>query len=232
MRVPQGERVIENAPREARPAKPRLRGISHLIATFLSGVGGVALVAQAPNARAAWAAGIYGVSLSTLFGVSATYHVPAWPPAPRMWLRRLDHSAIFLLIAGTYTPLCLLGLGTRGITMLQTVWCGAAAGVLQSMLWPNAPKPLRALLSVALGWVVVSEWPAVAALLGPWDEAYLAMGGILYTLGAVVYALRWPDPLPEEFGYHEVFHILVILAASLHFVVVAQLVLGHAATGR
>jgi hemolysin III len=139
-------------------------------------------------------------------------------------MRRLDHSAIFLLIAGTYTPICLLLPARSGHPLLAIVWGGAAAGVLQSVLWVRAPKPLVAGVYVLLGWAVVPVLPALRAALGGTSLALLAAGGAAYTLGAVVYALRRPDPFPRVFGYHEVFHALVILAAVCHFAVAAAAV--------
>ncbi len=196
-----------------------------MIAAALAAVAAGVLVALAPNARAAWSAGIYGFSLFMLFGISAVYHVPMWQPVPRMWLRRMDHSAIFILIAGTYTPICLLGLGGRGETILLVVWCGAGLGILQAMLWPKAPKWTTAILYVALGWVVVWEWALVHALLGTLNEIFLAIGGLLYTGGAVVYAMHSPNPWPKAFGYHEIFHLMVIVAAGFHFAAITRIVL-------
>jgi hemolysin III len=211
--------------RQVQGEKPKLRGLSHLIGAFLAAAAGTVLVTGAPTQRAAWAAGVYAVSLVTLFGVSALYHVPMWRPSRRRWLRHLDHAAIFVLIAGSYTPICLLGLGDRGSRLLVLVWVGAGLGILKSLLWPQAPKPVSAFLYVGLGWIAVSEWTAVRAALDGWSEALLIVGGALYTLGAVIYAARRPDPHPEVFGYHELFHVLVVLAAGFHYVAIARLIL-------
>ena len=205
----------------SQPSKPLLRGVSHEIAAWLALGAAVTLALAAPAGRSRLSAVVYGASLFSLFAVSALYHRPNWAPRARLWMRRLDHSAIFLLIAGTYTPFCLLLGGATGRTMLAVAWAGAAAGVLQSILWVRAPKPLVAALYVLLGWVVVPVVPALRAALGTGALALLATGGLLYTLGAVVYASRRPDPLPRVFGYHEVFHGLVIAAAACHFAVVA-----------
>ena len=140
-------------------------------------------------------------------------------------MKRLDHSAIFLLIAGTYTPMCLVLGGARGDGLLAIAWAGAALGVVQAVLWPRAPKPLVAAVYVALGWVVVPVLPALRARLGTAAVALLALGGVLYSMGAAVYATRRPDPFPRVFGYHEVFHAMVIAAAALHFVVAARAIL-------
>ncbi len=205
-------------------AKPLLRGVSHELAAYAAAAAGIGLVLAAPSMRARAAAGVYGASLLALFAVSALYHRPSWDPRARLFWRRLDHSAIFFLIAGTYTPFCLLLGGRTGNVLLAVIWVGAAAGVVQAVGWPTAPKPLVAAVYVALGWVVVPVLPALRLHLGPGALGLLAAGGIAYSLGAVVYALRRPDPFPRVFGYHEVFHALVILAAALHCAVVARAV--------
>jgi hemolysin III len=205
-------------------AKPLLRGVSHELAAFAAGAAGIGLVLAAPSTRARTAAGLYGASLLALFAVSALYHRPNWDPRTRLLWRRLDHSAIFFLIAGTYTPFCLLLGGRSGSVLLAVIWIGAAAGVVQAVGWPTAPKPFVAAVYVTLGWVVVPVLPALRLHLGPEALGLLAAGGIAYSLGAVVYALRRPDPFPRVFGYHEVFHALVILAAALHCAVVARAV--------
>jgi hemolysin III len=209
-------------PSTSSPAKPLLRGVSHQIAFF------VALPAAAVLARSArpgaqfWAAIVFGASLLTLFGVSALYHRVDWGRAGRARMRRLDHSAIFLLIAGGYTPLLVLvprpGAG-RGA--LAAIWIGATLGVAKSLLWPHAPKWLMPLLCVGLGWVGVGEVLARASFLGHREIAALAASGVLYSLGALVYAVKRPDPFPRVFGYHEVFHALVIAASALLFAHVA-----------
>lgn len=210
---------------ERTPGKPLLRGVSHEIAAFAALAAWIGLTAAAPSPRARLAAGVYGATLVALFTVSALYHRPTWAPRARLLWRRLDHSAIFLLIAGTYTPFCLLLGGTVGTALLAVVWIGAAAGVVQAVAWPTAPKPLVAVVYVALGWVVVPVLPVLRLQLGPVFIGLLAAGGIAYSLGAAVYALRRPDPFPRVFGYHEVFHALVVAAAVLHFVVAARAVL-------
>jgi hemolysin III len=160
-----------------------------------------------------------------LFAVSALYHRPTWAPPARALLRRLDHSAIFLLIAGTYTPLCLLLGDRRGTVLLAVAWTGAVLGMLQSVLWVRAPKPLVAAIAVALGWVVLPIITRIRGAVGAGGVALLLAGGVVYSFGAVVYATRRPDPSPRVFGYHEVFHALVIVAAALHLAVVARAVL-------
>jgi hemolysin III len=207
------------------PEKPLLRGVSHEIAAFAALAAWIALTLAAPSPRGRAAASVYGATLLALFTVSALYHRPTWAPRARLFWRRLDHSAIFLLIAGTYTPFCLLLGGSTGHALLALVWAGAAAGVVQAVFWPTAPKPLVAVVYLVLGWVVLPVLPALRLQLGSVSIGLLAAGGIAYSLGAAVYALRRPDPSPRVFGYHEVFHALVVAAAVLHFVVAARAVL-------
>jgi hemolysin III len=212
------------------PAKPRLRGVSHEWAFFASLPLGLALVASAPSGRAALAVGIYALSVALLFGSSALYHRISWASAAaRRWMRRIDHSAIFVLIAGTYTPFALLTLdGTLATAILIAVWAGAGAGIVMTMLWIDAPKWLIAIVYVALGWVAVAAFPEMLDRLGITAVSLVAAGGVLYTAGAVVYARRRPDPAPAVFGYHEIFHVLVIAAAALQYAVVAFYVLPRA----
>lgn len=206
--------------------KPLLRGVSHEIGAYLAAIAAVALVIVAPTGTAAWGAGIYGASLVALLGISALYHRPTWTPRARQRMRKLDHSAIFILIAGTYTPLCLLVLGpSDGLLLLVLVWAGACLGICQSLFWASAPKPLVAGLCVALGWLAVWHWRAFAAGLSASALILMGVGGVLYTSGAVIYALRRPDPFPRVFGYHEIFHILVVAAAVCHFIAVTTVVL-------
>jgi hemolysin III len=201
--------------------KPLLRGVSHEIAAGVALAGLVALVLLAPGPRARVGALVYGLSLVALFSVSALYHRPTWSPRARLWMRRLDHSAIFLLIAGTFTPLCLLLGDARAHTMLAVVWAGAGLGVLRALVWPRAPRMVATALYLVLGWAAVPLVPAMYRALGAGSIALLAAGGLLYSVGAVIYATRRPDPFPKVFGYHELFHALVVGAAGLHFAVAA-----------
>ena len=166
---------------------------------------------------------VYALSVAGLFGTSALYHRVHWRSlAALLWMRRLDHSMIFVLIAGTYTPFALLALhGPLALAILVVVWVGALAGIAFNLAWISSPKWLHAALYVVLGWVAVAASPQLASAIGIGGLTLLALGGVLYTLGAVVYAARRPDPLPSVFGYHEVFHALVIVAAALQFAVVA-----------
>jgi hemolysin III len=206
--------------------KPRLRGVSHQYAFFVSLACGAGLILAASGGRARLAASVYAAAVSALFGTSALYHRVTWRPGARRWMRRLDHSMIFVLIAGTYTPVALLGLrGTLASTILVVLWAGALAGVAFKLAWIDAPKWLLAAVYVVLGLIsgaVMGELPAAIGWLG---VAGLASGGLLYIAGAVIYASERPNPWPRVFGYHEVFHALVIAAAALHYAVIAFAVL-------
>ena len=207
--------------------KPRLRGVFHQWAFFVAVVAGAVLVAVAPAGRATLATAIYALTVAALFGVSAIYHRVNWVSASaRRWMRRLDHSMIFCLIAGTYTPFALLVLhGGLATAILAGVWGGALAGIVLNLIWVDAPKWVTAFVYVALGWVAVAALPDLASALGVTAIALIGAGGVLYTAGAVIYALRRPNPVPAVFGYHEIFHLLVIVAASLHYAVIAFAVL-------
>jgi hemolysin III len=204
--------------------KPLLRGYSHEAAAHGAVAAAVALVAGARSGSAQLAALTYAASLVLLFSASAIYHRPQWSPRVRTALGQLDQSAIFMLIAGTNTPIALLVGGPAGRKLLAAVWIGAALGIAVSLLWPRAPKWLMALLCVLLGWVITLAAPSLYAALGPRSFALLFAGGAMYTIGAVIYAARRPDPLPRIFGYHEIFHLLVVSAAACHFLVVRQAV--------
>ena len=209
-------------PIAAVPVKPRLRGVLHQYSFFVSLVLGAMLVIVAPDGKARLAVGIYAFGLSALLGTSALYHRVTWRPQARAWMRRLDHSMIFVLIAGTYTPFALLVLhGTLANAILIVVWAGAFGGIVLNMLWVSAPKWLTASVYVALGWVAVAAMPALAHELGAVGVGLVMFGGLLYTAGAVIYAVGRPNPAPATFGYHEIFHALVVAAAAAHFAVVA-----------
>ncbi len=208
-------------------AKPRLRGVWHKWACLWSVPLGLALVMVAHDARARVAVGVYAVTLVALFGVSALYHRVNWRSiSARRWMRRLDHSMIFMLIAGTYTPFALLALhGGIALAILVAVWTGTLTGAIFNLVWSTAPKWLLAVVYISLGWVAVAAVPQLAAAIGIAGLTLLALGGLLYTAGAVIYATKRPDPLPAVFGYHEVFHALVILAAAIQYAVIAFWVL-------
>jgi hemolysin III len=207
--------------------KPRLRGVLHQWACAASVVVGVLVVAFADGGEERMAAAVYTASVTGLFGASALYHRVTWKrPSVRRWMRRLDHAMIFVLIAGTYTPFALLAFEDGvGRTLLVSVWIGAAGGVALKLLWIDAPKWLGVLVYVGLGWLAVWTFPALADALGVVPTVLVGLGGLLYTTGAVIYATRRPDPVPLVFGYHEVFHLLVVIAAALQYAVVVFWVL-------
>src|SRR6202035_5807584 len=209
-------------------AKPRLRGVSHQYAFFVSLGCGVALILAASEGRARLGASIYAAAVSALLGTSALYHRITWRPNARRWMRRLDHSMIFVLIAGTYTPVALLALkGSLASAILIVLWAGALAGVVFKLLWIDAPKWLLAAIYVALGLVSAAVFGELPAAIGWLGVAGLASGGLLYVVGAIVYASGRPNPWPKVFGYHEVFHALVLAAAALQYAVIAFAVIPH-----
>ena len=204
------------------PVRPRLRGVVHQWSFFVALVAGIALVVLAPAGRATLACAVYAAALCALFGTSALYHRVTWRPPARRWMRRLDHSMIFVLIAATYTPFATLVLSEPlGDVVLLGVWGGALAGIVFTLVWIQAPKWLTATAYVALGWFSLIALPQLVERTGVGALALLAAGGVAYTAGAVVYARRRPDPRPGVFGYHELFHVLVVLAAAAHFIAVA-----------
>ncbi len=227
--VEKAESAKEVAGEALAAVKPKLRGVSHEWAFFLSLGFGTALIVFAETPKATLAVGIYAISLSALFGTSALYHRVNWTrPDVRQWMRRLDHSMIFFLIAGTYTPFALLVLnGTLAMAILAVVWIGAIAGAIVEMIWIDHPKWASALIYLSLGWVAVAAFPELWSSMGPGGTLLVAAGGLLYTAGAVVYAIQRPNPSPTIFGYHEVFHLLVIAAAVAHFSAVAFFALPH-----
>jgi hemolysin III len=201
---------------------PVLRGVSHFWAFWCALGATIPLVALAPSGAARGAALVYGAGLCVLFAGSATYHRYECGPRLRRLLCRIDHSAIFVFIAASYTPVALLVLdGPTGAVLLATAWAGAIAGVTMSVAWISAPRVLFAGTYVALGWVAILAVPELVSRLSLAPLVLIGGGGLLYTVGAVVYATRRPDPWPRVFGFHEVFHALVIAAAALHFVAMA-----------
>lgn len=183
------------------------------------------LVTLAPGARARLALAAYAASLFALFVVSAVYHRFHWTPRVRRWLRRADHAAIYLLIGGTYTPIALLALEPAvGRQVLTLAWSGVVLGVLVAMLWPGAPKFVSAAIAIAVGWTIVPYAGDLARALGPLELWLIVVGGLAYSAGAIVYALRRPNPWPSTFGYHELFHALTLVGAGLHLAAVLEIV--------
>jgi hemolysin III len=182
------------------------------------------LILLAPTQRAMVGAGVYAASLSALLGTSALYHRVTWSVPARRWMGRLDHSMISLLIAGTYTPFGMSALtGTPAAGLMTPIWISAGAGIALHLFWYDSPKWLSTVTYVAMGWLGVTAVPELVGQVG-WTPAMLLLaGGIVYSVGALVYALQRPDPIPHVFGYHEVFHALVVVAALVHYVAVATI---------
>jgi hemolysin III len=181
------------------------------------------LYARAASPTAEFGAVVYGASVVVLFTISATYHRVYWTdPRIRSVVGRIDHSAIFVLIAGTYTPFCLLIGSAGGLALLATVWAAAALGMVVVVFFPRTPKPVRSAIYVLLGWMIVPFLPALHGSLGTRPFVLVLVGGAFYTLGAVIYATRRPDPFPTVFGFHEIFHLLVVAAAGCQFLAVAS----------
>jgi len=208
----------ETAPLSGRP---RLRGVLHLAGFAVACLVGIAFLVPLGGLRLVGAAAFAGSAIAML-GASALYHRVTWTPRARLRMRRVDHAGIYLLIAGTYTPVGLLSLhGSLQQVVLAVVWAGAAAAVLAKVCWVGSPKWLSAVFGIALGWVGVAALPQLATTAGPAAVALLAAGGLAYTAGAIVYARRRPDPAPGVFGYHEVFHALTLVALTCQYVAIA-----------
>ena len=204
--------------------KPSFRGVSHQYAFWLALAGGVTLVALAARPLPV---AVYAVSLCLMLGTSALYHRRAWTAAAAARMRRLDHSMIFVFVAGSYTPMMLVVAGgTLGTVLAVVAWLGAAGGVALSLGWIDAPRWVTAGAYVLLGWAGMAAAPAIVRHAGAGCLALVIAGGLLYTAGAVVYARKRPDPWPAVFGFHEVFHAFVLAAAAAHFAAVALYALG------
>jgi len=215
----------QDADRPAPEVTPRWRGVSHEVAAFVFPVLGVVLVAVAHTTAARWAALVYSVGITAMYAASACYHRGHWDPAVRRRLRRLDHSMILIGIAATYTPIAVVGLDARSARiLLGVVWPLALAGIIVQMLWLHAPRWLVAGLYVVIGWTALAFVPVLWHQLGVVTFALIVGGGVVYSAGARVYSARQPDPLPAVFGYHEVFHALVIAAGLMFYVAIARVV--------
>ncbi len=209
------------------PSPPRLRGLFHQYAFFAAAAAGATLIALAEGARARFAVAVYAAALAAMFGASALYHRTSWKSMrAKAWARRVDHSMIFVFIAGTYTPFALLAFsGVLPAVALACVWIGAALGIVLNVSWIDAPKWVVAPVYLLVGWVGVLAAPQFFTELDLASAVLVTVGGVLYTLGALTYAFHWPDPFPATFGFHEVFHVLVLVAAATQFVAVSFVVL-------
>ncbi|HUI48447.1 MAG TPA: hemolysin III family protein [Acidimicrobiia bacterium] len=207
-------------------AKPRLRGVSHEIAALIFPILGVALVFVAHTNAVRWAALVYTVGVTTMYATSACYHRGHWSEGTRLRLRRLDHSMIMVAIAATYTPIAVAALDARSAgIILAVVWSLAAVGLIAQVLWLHAPRWLSAALYIAIGWTALAFSPTLWRELGVASISLLVLGGIVYSVGAVVYSTRRPNPAPAVFGFHEVFHALVIAAGLIFYAAIARVVI-------
>ena len=203
------------------PEKPRLRGRIHQAALFVAVPAGAVLVVMARGIVATTVAVLYAMSLSAVFGASAAYHRGRWSERARRWMKRLDHSMIFVLIAGSYTPVSVLALhGPWEIVLLSVVWAGAAVGVTLKMVRPDGLLILTSILYMALGWLALVALPQLFRGMEAAELALMVSGGLLYTAGAIVFASRRPDPRPATFGYHEVWHAFQVAAAACHYAMI------------
>lgn len=204
-------------------SRPKYRGVSHRIAAYVALVAGVILVAKARSETQIPTA-IYAVSVTAMFWVSGTLHRADWSRRVYNWLRRADHATIFLCIGGTYTPFALLGLGGQeGDHLLLLAWIVCGAGVVRALAWPHAPRAITAACFVAAGWVVVAYLPSFYHAVDRGTFQLILVGGVTFTLGAVIYLIKWPDPAPAVFGYHEVFHLVIIVACAVQWIAVSRL---------
>jgi hemolysin III len=208
-------------------AVPRLRGVFHLYAFVAAVVAGTVLVVLADGYLDRFAVWVYAVALAAMFGASALYHRYPWrSPTARLRARRLDHAMIFVFIAGSYTAFALVAFtGTARIVGLLTVWAGAALGIHLNLVWIDAPRWLSAVAYLGVGWVGLILIPQLFPALGVAAAVLVIVGGALYSVGALTYASAWPNPFPSTFGFHEVFHLLVIAAAASQFVALSLVVL-------
>jgi len=208
-------------------SQPKLRGWLHAVMFPVSTVAGVVLVATAPTRAGQISSAVFATTAAVLFGTSALFHRGRWSPRVKAVLRKLDHSNIYLIIAGTYTPFAVLALPpAQGRTLLLIVWTGAIAGVVFRVFWVGAPRWLYTTLYVAIGWVAVFFLPELIDGAGLPSVVLVIAGGVLYSAGAVVYGMRRPNPFPEWFGFHEVFHALTMAAFVSHYIAVWLVVHG------
>ncbi len=218
-----GENPVERLVLDAKgEVKPRLRGWLHASAVPLSLVGGILLIVYATTTLGRVGAAVYLAASLLLFGTSAIYHRFGWGKVGAAVLRRMDHSNIYLFIAATYTPLALLLLtGTSRVLLLTLIWSEAVLGVLFRVLWLGAPRWLYTVLYIAMGWAAVAWLPQLWSSGGALVIGLIGAGGLIYTAGAVVYALKRPNPSPKWFGFHEIFHSCTVLAAGCHYAAIA-----------
>lgn len=207
-------------------AKPLLRGVLHQGAFIVSLVAGTLLIVTSDGGAERAAAAVFAGTVAGCFGLSALYHRVNWAPPVEAWMRRADHAGVYLLIAGTYTPVCVIALGGNlRLVVLALVSVGAAAAIVLKFVWVAAPNWLAAAIGIGLGWVGVALLPELATQVSPAAIVLLGLGGIAYTVGAIVYARRRPNPAPTIFGFHELFHALTIVGVSCQYVAIAFFVI-------
>ncbi|MCF8570363.1 hemolysin III family protein [Gordonia sp. HY002] len=232
MDLPEADQPATPADHEsAGDGKPTLRGVIHKYSSAIAVAVGVILIVGTAMLRTVGpivSVVVYVITICGLFTVSSVYHRVNWTsPAHRVAMKRADHSMIFVFIAGTYTPFCMMGLDSPARWwVLGIVWCGALAGVTLKMRWPGSPRWLGVVLYILLGWVIVAVLPALVHNVGVAVLILLAVGGAFYSVGGILFALRWPEPWPGVFGHHEVFHACTVVAALLHYIAVWLVVLG------
>jgi hemolysin III len=208
------------------PATPRLRGVSHEVAAFVFPALGLLLVLLAPTASSRLPLAVYTAGVTAMYATSACYHRGRWSAAGKQRMRRLDHSMILVGIAATYTPIAAIGLDvSTAQALLAAVWGLAAGGIVIRNVWLSAPRWLVPSVYIAVGWTALAVLPALWSQLGGVTCALLLLGGVVYSLGALVYSRRRPDPVPAVFGYHEVFHALVLVAGLIFYAAVARVVM-------
>ena len=207
-------------------SRPLLRGVLHQAALVIAVAAGVVFVVETDGSRRTVAAAVFAASAATMLAVSAIYHRVTWTPRARLRMRRADHAGIYVLIAGTYTPVGLLALhGALQKIVLGVVWTGAAAAIVLKLAWVNAPKWSSAAIAIGLGWVGVAAIPQLIRADGVTPVVLIAAGGLAYTAGGIVYARRRPDPFPAVFGYHELFHALTLVGLGLQYAAIAFFVI-------
>jgi hemolysin III len=217
---------VEAEPLTATVPRPLLRGVLHEVGVWCSLAAGPFLIATANGTQGRLAAAVFGTSVAACFGASALYHRVTWRPRAARWMRRVDHAGVYLLIAGTYTPVSLLALrGHWRLAILGVVWTGAVAAIAAKFLWIGGPKWLTAAIGIALGWVAVVALPELVRTLPLAAVVLLVAGGLAYTAGAIVYARGRPDPAPSVFGFHELFHALTIVGVACQYTAIAFFVL-------
>lgn len=208
------------------PDRPLLRGVLHQVGFVIALIVGIFLVLHSHGARQGTAAIVFACSVAVMLGASALYHRVTWRPTVRPWMRRIDHAGIYILIAGSYTPVGLLALhGWLRWVVLAIVWSGAAVATILKFCWVDAPKWVSTGLAIAIGWVGVFALPQLLHSVGLAPVLLIAAGGIAYTAGGIIYALRKPDPVPTVFGYHELFHALTLVALAFQYVAITFFVI-------